>query len=78
MPKQKVTFQCHQCQQTFEQLIDLEEQPVITGTCPYCNAPWEADLSPRDSCVTIYKNITTGTQSGIKKLPDIILTKKPA
>ncbi|ALG66483.1 hypothetical protein [Beggiatoa leptomitoformis] len=74
MAKQKQTFQCYQCKETFDLLIDLEEQPVLMGYCPYCKADWEVDFTPENSTVIIHKNTTQKT-AGIKQLPAIIVTE---
>ncbi|EIJ41798.1 hypothetical protein BegalDRAFT_0890 [Beggiatoa alba B18LD] len=74
MAKQKQRFQCHKCQETFDLLIDSEEQPVLMGYCPYCGETWEVDLLPEASTVTIYKSPTQKIAESMQ-LPAVLITR---
>jgi|GEM_PF-2712540 len=41
-----LTFACHDCANTFTNVIDVMKDPGIIVTCPICRAQSYADLAP--------------------------------
>ena len=76
MSEKRLKFKCYSCNRIYSMLRELEGNPKLTTTCPYCYAEAEIDLSPwRSKTETIHKSGAGDSFTvDVTDLPDVLPT----
>lgn len=76
--KQRPTFECAHCKETFGFPVELDHKGVIVVTCPFCGKSSKVDLDPyRKRSTGLYREEAGKTveTSGAFVFPDTIPTE---
>ncbi len=77
--KERLTFACWNCEESYRLVRDVSGQPKLRVQCPFCDEEAVAELDPYRSPVTdIYRSdVPSNSREETINLPDIIPTREP-